>query len=217
MINGIDSYGSYMSYQHSIGMQQSRDPSGMFTKVDTDESGGISQTELETFAEEISGITGETIDTEDAISTYDTDGDGELSSEELRAFLDASGLQPPQRQGMPQGPPPAGGMFSDADSDESGGISQTELETLAETLYERSGETVATEDAVATYDIDGDGELSSEELQAFLDASGLQPPKGFMQQAMSAYSLYSESNETSTLLDFLSADGGMYNPFSIFA
>ena len=100
MINGISSYGSYMSYQQIQAMQQQRGPAEMFNKVDTDRSGGISQTELETLAESISGKTGQTIDTEDAVSTYDTDGDRELSDEELRAFLDDSGLEPPSMQGM---------------------------------------------------------------------------------------------------------------------
>ncbi|HPJ95308.1 MAG TPA: EF-hand domain-containing protein [Deltaproteobacteria bacterium] len=100
MINGISSYGSYMSYQQIQSMQQQRGPAEMFDKVDTDESGGISQTELDTLAESISDKTGQTIDTEDAVSTYDIDGDGELSKEELQAFLDASGLEPPSMPGM---------------------------------------------------------------------------------------------------------------------
>ena len=100
MINGISSYGSYMSYQQIQAMQQQKGPAEMFNKVDTDESGGISQTELETLAENISDRTGQTIDIEDALTTYDIDGDGELSAEELQAFLDDSGLQPPSMKGM---------------------------------------------------------------------------------------------------------------------
>jgi len=221
MMNGISSCSSYMSCLQSQGMQQQRGPAGMFDKVDADKSGGISQTELETFAEKISGKTGTTIDTEDALSTYDADESGELSGDELRAFLDASGFQPPQRQGMggmgmPPGPPPAG-MFSDADSDESGGISQTELETLAGNISDKTGTTIDTEDALSVYDTNGDGELSGEELRNFMEASGVQPPRGFMQQAMSAYGMNSGGSQTSTLLDLLTADEETYNPFSLIA
>lgn len=226
MINTISNYGSYMSYQQSQGMQEPRGPAEMFSRIDSDGSGGISQTELETLVEKISGKTGETIDTEDAVSTYDTDGDGELSNEELRAFLDASGLQPPPRQGMgmmgmQQGPQPDG-MFKDADSDESGGISQTELETLTEQISLRTGKTMDTEDAVSIYDTDGDGELSNEELHSFLEASGLQPPRGPMQDmdmsgvtgssyignAMNTY-LINGAADISEMMDLLDVRGGL--------
>ena len=165
MINGIGSYGSYMNYLQPQAMQQQRGPADMFSKIDSDVSGGVSQSELETFTGKISEITGESIDTTDAVSTYDTDGNGELSGDELKEFLAATGMLSSMR-----GPAE---MFDDADSDESGGISQTELESLAETIADETGTVIDTTDAVTAYDTNGDGELSSDELAAFMEDSGL--------------------------------------------
>lgn len=170
-MSGISSISGFIGTQ---GMQQAQQR--MFSGLDSDSSGGISQSELETLAEKIKEKTGASVDTSDAVSTYDTDGSGELSIEELQAFLDASGIQPPRpyaAQGMGKGPE---GLFSEIDTDGSGGISQTELETLAEKIEEETGTAIDTEEALSTYDTDGDGELSSEELQSFLDDSGIKPP-----------------------------------------
>lgn len=219
MINGISSYGSYMSYQQSQCLQQPRDPDGMFKRIDSDGSGGISQAELDAFAGKISEKTGNTIDTADTLSTYDADNSGELSGEELKNFLVATGMQPPMKgmgmMGMNRPDPSA--MFNEIDSDGSGGISQTELETLAEKISAKTGTTMDTEDAVSIYDTDGDGELSSEELKNFMEASGMQPPREIIQQAMSAYSLNSGGEETASLVDYLTASEETYNPLSLIA
>jgi Ca2+-binding EF-hand superfamily protein len=84
------------------------DPQDFFKKVDSDGSGGISQAELKTLAENLQKINGKALDVGDeAFSTYDSDGDGALSSDELKSLLEKSGFGPPAGgEGMAPPPPP---------------------------------------------------------------------------------------------------------------
>jgi Ca2+-binding EF-hand superfamily protein len=176
MVNGIGSYNSYQNYLQPQAMRTPHDPAEMFKKVDTDGSGGISQSELDAMAEGMSSRTGQTIDTSTALSTYDTDGNGELSSEEMEAFMKSTMQQGVGHPGMHGGPGGPGDLSKALDTDGSGGVSQAELEEWAKDMTEETGNTLNTTDAVSTYDIDGDGELSSSELSSFLDASGISGP-----------------------------------------
>jgi Ca2+-binding EF-hand superfamily protein len=174
MLNGIGSCNSYQSYLQPQAMRSGPDPAEMFNKVDTDGSGGISQSELDAMAGDMSSGTGQTIDTSNALSTYDTDGDGELSSGEMEAFMKSTMQQGLGHPGMRGGP---GDLSAALDTDNSGGVSQSELETWAQNMSEKTGNTLDTTDAVTTYDTDGDGELSSTELKSFLDAGGVPSPE----------------------------------------
>ena len=78
------------------------DPEEMFKKLDSDNSDGLNKDELDVWAEDFSKMTGQTIDTADAISTYDADGDGELSRTEMDTMMKA--LQ--EKSGGPPPPPP---------------------------------------------------------------------------------------------------------------
>jgi Ca2+-binding EF-hand superfamily protein len=202
MVNGISSYNSYTSYLQPQAMRNKPDPAEMFKKVDTDGSGGISQSELDALAEKISSDTGRTIDTGNAIATYDTDGNGELSSEEMDAFMKSTMQQGVGHMGMQGGP---GGLFNALDTDGSGGVSQSELETWAQNMSEETGNTIDTTDAVTTYDTDGDGELSSTELKSFLDASGVPSPETAGMAPPHPPSRSSDSSETDSSSS--SADG----------
>jgi Ca2+-binding EF-hand superfamily protein len=186
-ISGISGYSGYSYTQSIMGAPNRRGKDDLFDKVDTDSSGGISKTELDALAAKISEGSGTTISTGDAISTYDTNGDGELSSSELKSFMDANrpaetpmdmaGMMGMSMQGMGmmgRGPSPEE-MFGSMDSDGSGGLSQAELDALASQISEDLGTTLDTTDAIAAYDADGDGELGMEEVQSFLDASGVKP------------------------------------------
>jgi Ca2+-binding EF-hand superfamily protein len=74
-----------------------------FKELDSDSSGGLSKSELDVMAKEIASMTGETIDTEDALNSYDTDKDGELSKAEMDTMMQEKMAQ----AGSP--PPPPGG------------------------------------------------------------------------------------------------------------
>lgn len=80
-----------------------------FTKVDSDESGGVSQSELQTLADDMASKFGITLDTGDeAFASYDTDGDGSLGEKELKTVMDTNRPEPPggmQAQGPPPPPP----------------------------------------------------------------------------------------------------------------
>ncbi|OGR18984.1 MAG: hypothetical protein A2X81_17170 [Desulfobacterales bacterium GWB2_56_26] len=67
----------------------------MFKGLDSDGSGGRNMTELEAMG--LDGLTGESTETSEAISAYDTNGDDELSQEELEAMMKEKG--PPERIG----------------------------------------------------------------------------------------------------------------------
>jgi Ca2+-binding EF-hand superfamily protein len=175
MVNGIGSNFSYTNYSQTSAVRSRPDPAEMFSKVDTDGSGGISQTELESLITNMSNKTGKSVDSTNGVKTYDKDGNGELSQDELKSFMEAT-MPPPggvKRMGGGQGQKDP---FSSIDSDSSGGVSQSELETFLADFSSKTGQSVDSTDAVSTYDTDGNGELSKDELKSFMDASNMAPP-----------------------------------------
>jgi Ca2+-binding EF-hand superfamily protein len=88
-------------------------PDEMFKKLDSDSSSGLNKSELDAWAEDFSKMTGQSIDTANAISTYDANGDGELSQTEMDTMMKA--LQ--EKSGGPPPPPPD--MMSGANSNTS--------------------------------------------------------------------------------------------------
>ena len=164
MVNGISSYNNYMNYLQPQAARSRPDPSEMFDKIDTDGSGGISQSELDAFVQDLSDKTGKSIDATNAVSTYDTDKNGELSQDEFKSFMDASGIAPP--------PPPHGGPGMMNGVGAGGESSGTDADSV-----------------ISAYDINGDGVLSSDELQAYLDDTGSSSSlTSLFQQAITAYS-----------------------------
>jgi len=175
MLNGIGNCGSCSGYLQQQAMGRS-DPSDLFDKVDSDASGGISQTELEAWAGAMSDETGVSIDTADAVSTWDEDGDGVLNDEELASFMRETMPPPPGNRGM--GPAAsAEGLFQALDADESTGISESELTQWAENMSEETGNALDVSSTFSDYDLDGDGELSSSELDSFLTENGIGAPE----------------------------------------
>lgn len=84
-ISGISS--SMISTLSSQAMRKRPDPTEKFNELDTDANGGLSQAELEVMAEEIAAQTGQTLDIEEAITTYDVDGDQLLSQDEMGTMM----------------------------------------------------------------------------------------------------------------------------------
>jgi len=102
MINGISSMSSAM-----VQRQPPPPPDKDAFKIgDSDSNGVVSETELETLLEGITETTGTTITTDEALSTYDADGDGGLNGEELFSLLSENGFLPPQEQNSEAGAPP---------------------------------------------------------------------------------------------------------------
>ncbi len=162
----------------------------LVSKLDTDGSGSLEQTEVQSLTEKISEATGVSVDLAEFLTTYDTDADGALSEDEAVAALEAN---------RPEGPPPAdmdtmqgsGGpdysqMFSEADTDGDSSISATEAESLADIISNATGTTLKADDLITAYDADGDGVLSEEETATALEANrpaGPPPPPGNMTAA----------------------------------
>ena len=158
------------------------DPGEIFSNLDNDSSGGLSQTEFQTLADKISEATGEDLDVEELFATYDEDEDGVLSETEAQAVMDdyrPEGPPPPPPEGMmdgmPGGPPPD--LFGEADEDEDGAIDETEAQTLVDFINQATGEELDVGEFLASYDEDGDGVLSEAETQAAMEAYRPEDPQ----------------------------------------
>jgi len=200
-----------------------------FKELDTDSNGGLDKTELSAMAKELSKMTGKTLNVDDAMTTYDANGDGKLSQDEtdtmmqqtlgtpsnsgaqaMKAYQANSGdddqmsillnmLEQAQsssatstasstsNSGSDQlsalldmlnqttdsastanSRPNPDEMFKKLDSDGSGGLSQTELDTWAKDFSSMTGQTIDTKNAISTYDKDGDGALSKTEMDTMM-------------------------------------------------
>ncbi|SDU46119.1 EF-hand domain-containing protein [Desulfobacula phenolica] len=110
MINSVSSMNNYMPTMRMNQTGQGPGPVDRFQSSDTDASGGISTSELESLASSVEETTGKTIDTETAMESYDLDGDNQLSGEELFSLVSDYGLQPsPSGAGQGGGGPSKGG------------------------------------------------------------------------------------------------------------
>lgn len=112
MINSVG-MNSTMPMMGSSGPQQKPPSSGntVFDVADTNMDGLVSSDELAALASEIEETTGNSIDIDEALTTYDADGDGSLSGEELFGLLSNQGFNPggmmnSEEGGMMPPPPP---------------------------------------------------------------------------------------------------------------
>lgn len=96
MISSVGSMNSYMPTMRTNQAGHGPDGKNRFQSADTDSSGGISTSELESFASNMEETTGTTIDTDTAMESYDLDGDDQLSGEELFTLVSEYRLQPSQ-------------------------------------------------------------------------------------------------------------------------
>ncbi len=189
------------------GVQGNRppDPAEAFSKVDSDGSGGLDQTEFQTLADKISEATGQEVDAEELFNTYDEDGDGILSESETQAVMEDNRPEGPPPGGMmgpmPGGPPDTTQIFSEADEDEDGYLNESEAETLAEMIGNATDEEVDVSELLAEYDEDGDGLLSQDETDAALAANRPDgpppppPPNGMGRESFQSASLASTAIE----------------------
>lgn len=170
-----------MSSINNIGGQP-LGPSGLFSRVDSDHSGGVSQSELQKLSDAIADKTGKTIDTGDeGFKGYDSDGNGSLNGEELRTVLDKSGFGPQRDlQGMAPPPPPrqAAVSYADNQSDSEKNILAslvTRMQDLLDTL--KSGQDAGIQpppggsptDIFGKVDTDRSGSLSKNELKVLAE------------------------------------------------
>ena len=90
-ISSSSSASNSSSTSDSSSVSSSRpNPDEIFKKLDSDGSGGLNQSELDVMTKNISSMTGQTIDTKNAISTYDANGDGQLDKTEMDTMMKAT-------------------------------------------------------------------------------------------------------------------------------
>lgn len=168
-----------------MGMQRSQraapSPERLMSKIDTDQSGGVNDTELQGLLDKVAQKTGTQLSASDVLTQFDADGNGQLSSDELGKTMQSI-LPPPSTMDFAQqrasGSSSADGtadtgeagddLFAKVDADGDNAISATELQALLEAM---SGGTasqtgVSSDDAFAALDTDGDGSLTQAEFDA---------------------------------------------------
>lgn len=125
-----------------------------------------------------------------------------------------------------QPPPPDKDVFKVADSDSNGLVFSEELTTLAAGIEEITGSSFSVDDALTTYDADGDGSLSGEELFGLMSSLGfnpagvsnmdgniggeddgmMPPPPPPPEKAVAAYSSNNGEDTISQLIELLKGD-----------
>ena len=173
------------------------DPEEKFNDLDTDGNGTLDTVELSEVAKEIASMTGQEFNADEFMAQYDSDGDGELSKDEMDTMMRAMGPPPEDvsssvwealqsylnnageetdnillslKQQTPPPPPPQDpqAMFDELDTDDSDGLSADELASVVDDFLEKRGISIDTEEAMTSYDEDGNGELSFEEMDKMM-------------------------------------------------
>lgn len=194
MVNAISSGMSTMNFGPMRGVQGSQGKDDLFTKVDANQDGSLDESEVASFAEKMSEMTGQSADAAEMMATFDTDEDGSVTESEFSAA-------------RPQGPPPPmmGGMqgndpFTSVDEDGNGSLSESELTTFAEKMSEMTGQTMDATKLMTSLDSDEDGAISADEFKAGKPQGPPPPPPGGINAANS-------TDETSSLISSLDSDG----------
>jgi len=222
-MSAISSYASSSSYNSYTQSSVRQKPSEadmeamkqeLFGKADADGSGGLSKTELSDFLSK--GPNGDSVDTDAAFASFDSDGDGSVSQDEMdsgmknmRSQMESnmnqarfSDANKPQGHGMGK-PPNMDELFSKADSSGDSSISQSEF---ADFLSKGpQADSVDTEKAFSQYDTDSDGALSSDEFKAGMkDMMASMPPPP---PPSGGSNSDSSSSNSKNIMSSLDADG----------
>ena len=106
---------------------------------------------------------------EQLLSSLDTDGDGKVSSDELKTALSSSDGNSPESGVLVS----LSQSFSDLDSDGDEGLSLDELSAMAPPPPPQGGpDTSAVDELLSALDSDGDGGVSTDELSSALASTG---------------------------------------------
>ena len=109
----------------------------MFSRVDTNGSGGVDKVELSEMAKKMSEHGGEKIDTEALMTSFDVNEDGELDESEMKSAMESLHKSMKPQGGPPPGPPPAGASGAEEEEEE------TELEKLLAQLSSSTEESTS--------------------------------------------------------------------------
>ncbi|MHA7599691.1 XopAW family type III secretion system calcium-binding effector [Alicycliphilus sp. T452] len=167
-IGSVGSAWSSASLQRSAGH---RTPEKLLSQLDTDQSGGVDGTELQSLIDDVAQKTGTTLDTsaKDMLAQYDADGDGSLNGDELGDAMKSLLPPPPTTMEFAQSRGMAGDdLFGKVDGDGDGSVSQDELQGLLEKMSGGTASKTGTssDELFTQLDADGDGKLSQAEFDA---------------------------------------------------
>lgn len=183
------------------------------TSYDADNDSMLNQSEMDTMMRDIVeqyGPPSGEARMEQAISAYMNNSE----SDQLANLLDK--LSSKEMQGPPPPPPPSPEeRFAELDTDDNGGLSQTELDVLAEDLAAKTGTELDTEAAIKQYDTDGDNQLNQDEMDAMMqelrDTFG-PPPRtdagASMQEMVASYLEGADSDSVNKLIEILTSYAG---------
>lgn len=193
-ISGVSSSGDAWA---AMKAQRSQMQAKMFSKVDTDSSGGVDKTELQSLIDDVakkSGITNSS-STDELFSKMDANSDGSLTADELGKGMKEI-LPPPSTMDFAQSRSDSTSsqddLFSKVDTDGNGAVSKDELQSLMDKMA-ADGDTSSTSstsasssdssDMFAKLDSNGDGSLTETEFaagrsQADSTTQGSQGPHG---------------------------------------
>ena len=184
-ISGVSSSGDAWA---AMKAQRSQMQAKMFSKVDTDSSGGVDKTELQAMMTDMASKTGTTASTvsDTQFAKIDADSDGSLSSDELGNGLKDI-LPPPTTMDFAQsrsddgkstqgadGAPPPPPPSAASDSSSASSTTYDPLDTNQDgvvSLSERLAGSTKTDpvaELMKAIDTDGDNKISSSETDAFI-------------------------------------------------
>jgi len=138
------------------------------SKIDANGDGKITKAEVQTWADDMKKNAGISIDVDKMFSTYDTDNDGTLTTDQLKSALDAQ--RPSAAQGKPPAPPSSADLAKKIDSNGDGKITKTELQAWADDMEKNAGISVDVDKMFSTYDTANNGYLTTDQLSTALDA-----------------------------------------------
>nr|WP_320048871.1 EF-hand domain-containing protein [uncultured Desulfuromonas sp.] len=163
----------------------------LFSELDQDVSGALDSTEFQLFVDKLNEQTGQSLDSETLLTSYDEDGDGTLSGMEMDALLEEN---LPEAESVAQ--TSLSDLFSELDEDGDATLSSSEFEALVSMINEATGSELDSDSLLEAYDEDGDGLLSEAETIAALEANrpdGPPPPPSESEDLLSE--LFNELDE----------------------
>jgi Ca2+-binding EF-hand superfamily protein len=188
-MSSISSIGGTASWNQTSNVRGSRphhaeggDPAQMFKKIDTDGSGGVDATELQTMFTDMAskmgnagstGSTGSTPDASAMIKEFDADGDGSLNQEELG-------------KGMQSLMPPPNTMDFARQRSASGTDGSSDASSMQQTM----------QDLLGAIDTNQDGSIDKSEMDTFKQIATQEGNS--LTQTSSSSSSSSSSSDSST-------------------
>lgn len=166
MVSSIGGAGNVLSSLYTQLVQAKQGPEDKLKKLDTDGDGSLIADELARVAADIGARSGQTLNVEEAITTYDTDGDSMLNQSEMDSMM---------QKVMEEFSSPAGGDSSSlvlqALSAYQENQDDDQLTNLLEQLSTRAmpGPPPDPEAKFNELDSDGDGGLNIEELDVMAE------------------------------------------------